>query len=410
MAKVDKYSIHGLKRRPTYSEIIGMLDDNEKITGKLPDRSATMFRNSPEGSYFDGSDAMEQLREEQGRLLLRQMSDLLLRQNVRTAGRTYHAERTTRLPATSPTIAQPTQPMDVEQETTNQTQATPTAPTFSTQQASQIQAELNQRMNNAVKRRTETSVNHRGEMFKQNKPTITEQIHHINPPRIFTPIKPEDTPIPMSDQDELMTDAQMRNRTKATSSTQPPPPSPLSLPRPATTQHFFIGTPNETKTPKRNSPETAIEPKGKAGRPKRFQADNVARGSEAKREGSSPEDEPKTRKRRNNKRTDLSLAMGEADNEADVEDNRPRNVPRVLKPYQIGVQRLKEGFETAINRNMITKEQFEEWNKAYQIWFASRGNESKKKQMLKVVRDVYRKHLWKKLEEAEKINKMDNII
>ena len=33
------------------------------------------------------------------------MSDLLLRQNVRTAGRTYHAERTTRLPATSPTIA-----------------------------------------------------------------------------------------------------------------------------------------------------------------------------------------------------------------------------------------------------------------------------------------------------------------
>ena len=257
-------------------------------------------------------------------------------------------------------------------------------------------------MNNAVKRRTETSVNHRGEMFKQNKPTITEQIHHINPPRIFTPIKPEDTPIPMSDQDELMTDAQMRNRTKATSSTQPPPPSPLSLPRPATTQHFFIGTPNETKTPKRNSPETAIEPKGKAGRPKRFQADNVARGSEAKREGSSPEDEPKTRKRRNNKRTDLSLAMGEADNEADVEDNRPRNVPRVLKPYQIGVQRLKEGFETAINRNMITKEQFEEWNKAYQTWFASRGNESKKKQMLKVMRDVYRKHLWKKLEEAEK--------
>ena len=70
MAKVDKYSIHGLKRRPTYSEIIGMLDDNEKITGKLPDRSATIFRNSPEGSYFDGSDAMEQLREEQGRLLL----------------------------------------------------------------------------------------------------------------------------------------------------------------------------------------------------------------------------------------------------------------------------------------------------------------------------------------------------
>ena len=34
--------------------------------------------------FFDGSDAMEQLREEQGRLLLRQMSEVLLRQNVQT--------------------------------------------------------------------------------------------------------------------------------------------------------------------------------------------------------------------------------------------------------------------------------------------------------------------------------------
>jgi hypothetical protein len=43
-----------------------------------------MFKSSPEGNYFDGSDAMEQLKEEQGKLLLRQMSELLLRQNVRT--------------------------------------------------------------------------------------------------------------------------------------------------------------------------------------------------------------------------------------------------------------------------------------------------------------------------------------
>ena len=31
MAKVDKYSIYGLKRRPTYEEIIGVIDEsNEK--------------------------------------------------------------------------------------------------------------------------------------------------------------------------------------------------------------------------------------------------------------------------------------------------------------------------------------------------------------------------------------------
>ena len=34
----------------------------EKITGKLPNRDATMFKSSPEGSMFDGADGMEQLR------------------------------------------------------------------------------------------------------------------------------------------------------------------------------------------------------------------------------------------------------------------------------------------------------------------------------------------------------------
>ena len=126
-----------------------------------------MFRNSPEGSYFDGSDSMEQLKEEQARLLMRQMSELLLRQNVRTAGRTFHTARAQQLPLQSPTIAQPTQPMDVEEEMPNQT---PTVPTSSTQQASQLNAELQQRENTATKRKEETTMNHRGEVFKQNKP------------------------------------------------------------------------------------------------------------------------------------------------------------------------------------------------------------------------------------------------
>ena len=157
---VNKMSKIGLRRKPTYNEIIGMLDDNEKITGKLPNRDATFFKNSPEGSFFDGSDAMEQLREEQGKLLLRQMSDILLRQNVRTAGRTFHAEKSIKLPAQSPVISQPTQPMNVDEELT--TQPTPTMPSSSTQQASQLNAELQQRGDKAMKRKEETAVNHRG--------------------------------------------------------------------------------------------------------------------------------------------------------------------------------------------------------------------------------------------------------
>ena len=150
---VNKMSKYGLRRRPTYEEITNLISENEKLTGALPNRDATFFRNSPEGSIFDGADAMEQLKQEQGKLLLRQMSELLLRQNVRTAGRTYHTERLQQLPTTSPVIAQPTQPMNVDEELTTQT--TPTVPSSSTQQASQLNAELTQRANTATKRREE---------------------------------------------------------------------------------------------------------------------------------------------------------------------------------------------------------------------------------------------------------------
>ena len=111
------------------------------------------LENSQEGSYFDGADAIEQLKEEQGRLLLRQMSELLLRQNVRTAGRTYHTEPAQQLPTTSPVIAQPTHPMNIDEELTQQ--ATPTIPSSSTQQASQLNADTDtkRRKSNEEKRR-----------------------------------------------------------------------------------------------------------------------------------------------------------------------------------------------------------------------------------------------------------------
>ena len=392
MAKVDnfnKLARYGLKRRPTYEEIIGMLDENEKLTGKLPDRSASMFKNSPEGSYFDGSDAMEQLKEEQARILLRQMSEVLLRQNVRTSGRTFHVERNQRLPTTSPTIAQPTQSMNVD-EGQPSTQSTPTVPTFNTQQSSHLQAELEQRGEASRKRKEETTMNHRGEMFNQNRPTITQQIHHINPPRVFTPLKP----VPMSDDDELMTDTQMRNRATASSSIQPKPPSPLSLPRPATTQHFFIGTPNETKTPKRNSPETAVEPKGKAGRPKIKYTDT--RPDAEKRDGSSPEDEPKNRKRRNNKKDEAlpAITAHDADDEGDPEEtNKKQRKP--LIPSKIGIQKLYEEFTNAKNKDIISEAEFKEFNTIFMDYRQAKGKDKSKH--TNKAKELYKKVLYKKL-------------
>ena len=403
MANVDKYSIYGLKRRPTYEEIIGVIDEsNETITGKLPDRSATMFRNSQEGSYFDGADAMEQLKEEQGRLLLRQMSDILLRQNVRTAGRTYHTERLQQLPTQSPVIAQPTQPMNVDEELTTQT--TPTVPSSSTQQASQLNAELTQRANTTMKRREETAMNHRGEVFKQSKPTIPEQIHHINPPRSFAPIKPESFNI--ATDDEVMPQAKAKPRSAGGSKEPLPQTKPKAKASASSSSSQalpVVEVMDVSSSSKRASPETTIEPRGKAGRPKSFKAGTERMNAE-KRDGSSPEEEPKMRKKRNKKKTELEIGGAEADDEIDEpkDSGKRKTIQKPVGASTIGVQRLREEFVNAKNKDMITKEQYEQFDSAYKTWFASKGNDAKKKQMLKQMREVYKLHLWQKLKDMYK--------
>ena len=93
LENVNKFSYLGLRRRPTYSEVIGLIKENEALANPLPNRDATFFKASNEGSFFDGLDHLEVLKEQQQRILQRQVQDLLLRQNVRQSGGTYHLER-----------------------------------------------------------------------------------------------------------------------------------------------------------------------------------------------------------------------------------------------------------------------------------------------------------------------------
>ena len=188
------------------------------------------------------------------------MGELLLRQNARRNGTTFHSQRMQSLPATSSTIEQPTQPMDVEAQaqtqsaptTQAQTQSAPTAPAVSNQ-STQLNTELQQRRNITTQRQQAVVMNHRGEIFQQNKPTITERIHHINPPRSFAPVRPQN--FSMSDSDDaLMGDTRNRKRRQDI-------PSSSNQPLPAVEMDVNASS-------KRGSPETQAEPKGKAGRPK----------------------------------------------------------------------------------------------------------------------------------------------
>ena len=377
----------GLKRRPTYDEIIGLISENEKLTGSLPNRDATFFKASPEGSFFDGSDSLEVLKDEQERLILKQMGELLLRRNSRRNGTTFHSQRMQSLPETSPTIEQPTQPMDVEAQA--QTQSTPTAPTASIQ-LTQLNTELQQRRNTATQRQQAVTMSHRGEMFQQNKPTITERIHHINPPRSFAPIRPQN--FAMSDSDDaLMGDTRNRKRRQDI-------PSSSNQPLPAVEMDVSASS-------KRGSPETQIEPRGKAGRPKVKYTET--RPNAEKREGDEPESEV-PRKKRNKRRPNLSLggARGNDDEADDEQPERRRGVRKTIQkpvsPSTIGIQKLREEFVNANNKNVISREEYNRFNELYQLFINSKGQKGKKTKIINDARDVYREVLFKKLKDSFK--------
>ena len=393
----NPYSKLGLKRRPTYDEIIGLISENETITGKLPNRDATFFKGSPEGSFFDGSDSLEVLKDEQEKLLLKQMGELLLRQSSRRNGTTFHSQRMQSLPATSPTIEQPTQPMDVEAQTQSapttqaQTQSAPTAQTASSQ-STQLNTELQQRRNIATQRQQAVVMNHRGEIFQQNKPTITEQIHRINPPRSFAPIRPQN--FSMSDSDDaLMGDTRNRKRRQDI-------PSSSNQPLPAV--EMDVGA-----SSKRGSPERQVEPRGKAGRPKVKYTET--RPNAEKREGDEPESEVPRKKSRTKgkRRPNLSLGVGRGNDDTDDEQpERRRGVRKTIQkpvsPSTIGIQKLREEFVNANNKNIISKEEYNRFDELYKLFITSKGQKAKKSKIISDARDVYRDVLFKKLKDSFK--------
>ena len=89
----NPYQKYGLKRRPTFNEILGLLSEDQKLLRPFLDRTATQFRNSPQGSFFDGSDHVELLKEQQNRVLDRQMREMILRKQAQESGGTFHLQR-----------------------------------------------------------------------------------------------------------------------------------------------------------------------------------------------------------------------------------------------------------------------------------------------------------------------------
>ena len=159
---------------------------------------------------------------------------------------------------------------------------------------------------------------------------------------------------------------------------------------------------------KRGSPETQVEPRGKAGRPKVKYTDT--RPNAEKREGDEPESEVPRKKSRtkNKRRPNLSLGVGRGnDDEADDEQpERRRGVRKTIQkpvsPSTIGIQKLREEFVNANNKNIISKEEYNRFDELYKLFINSKGQKAKKSKIISDARDVYRDVLFKKLKDGFK--------
>ena len=172
---VNPYSKYGFKRRPTYNEIIGLINENETITGQLPDRTATLYKASPEGSFFDGTDALELMKEQQNRISQRQLQELLIRQNTTLNGLTYHLERH-------------------RQQSSSSSSSTPVSIGEDRGRLSAgLQADLQRRQQQLINRQQQTGEAQAQELSRQSRlPTLEGFLQGVT-----TPIRRMITPLPI---------------------------------------------------------------------------------------------------------------------------------------------------------------------------------------------------------------------
>ena len=82
----------GLRKRPTYNELIEQAENSDDIIKKYPDRRATFMRNHPYLTTLDGENFMEALNMQQNNMIRSQQKDLLLREYATQTDDMSHLE------------------------------------------------------------------------------------------------------------------------------------------------------------------------------------------------------------------------------------------------------------------------------------------------------------------------------
>ena len=168
-----------------------------------------------------------------------------------------------------------------------------------------------------------------------------------------------------------------------------------------------------TKQSKKD-PETAVEPKGKAGRPKK---DTDARMEQLEQQ-STPEkrerkasngngDKPPKAKRKTKKERELEKLALEEERKYSPETTQPEPTspkgvkktiekPKQIAPSQIGIQKVREELEQAKIAGKLDTQDTSAYMILYDEWKNAKGNQKVKKEKLNALREIYKRVIYKK--------------
>ena len=411
-------------RRSRYEDILELVNDNEEALKPFPNRDAVFYKASNKGSYFGGKDHLDRLKAEQKRINERVVRDHMLREYATDNDLTHRALWDAGAGATD-TPAQPEmynigtpieeygndEFFDTEEGVTRaelegviqRAEETRQANQQDIVQAHQQQVEREQQQGDGILRTLG-----RGSMrvgrniaggFVSGHDLTTSVIGGLAEPvlsgigdAVMRRILPQ--PRPLLDLEAPRTPPNnpwVRNPNPMNIAQLPP--SIVLQPHQPNVGATQQPLPPAVQQPALPAPTPNVQQGGSSSSSSSSGNFQFPRGSARQPEGSArqaDEQPPRRPRTRLTKKTNLKESARE---DEDV-SREELNMRPLIMPSKIGIQKLRETFEDANNKNTINTTTYRQYRSLYNKWVSNRGVPTAKKEALKELQKLYRETVY----------------
>ena len=407
-------------RRSRYEDILELVNDNEEALKPFPNRDAVFYKASNKGSYFDGKDHLDRLKVEQRRINERIVRDQMLREYATDNDLTHRAlwDAGASARADSPTRPQmfnigsdePAEQYGNDEffdtdEDTSFTRAqlegvlqrageSQQANQEAIAQAHQQQVEQEQQQGEGILRTLGRGSLRVGRNIAGGLATgqdlTTSVVAGLAEPvlsglgdAVMRRILPQ--PRPLLDLEAPRTPP--NNPWRTTPNIEQLPPSIVLQPHQPNVGATQQPLPPAVQQPALPAPQTNFQQGGSSSSSSsgNFQ---FPRGS-ARQTGQEEQTQRKPRTRLTKKTTLKESSREDTDTPREELNMRP-----LIIPSKIGIQKLRETFEDANNKNTINTTTYRKYRSLYNKWVSSAGIPAGKKEALRGLQQLYRETVF----------------